>query len=82
MTQSTAVPHDTFRDASFVLQSVALSSPGVIAISVLGFVVTIFAFFLCYRHYHIQRKIESILTSDIIPITDTELKHLRAREEI
>eukprot|EP00796_Vickermania_ingenoplastis_P004084 gene4084-2932_t len=81
MTNKTTIPLDTFRDASFVFQSTALSSPGVIAISVLGFVITIFSFFLCYRHYHIQRKIEEILVSNTIPITDTELKHLRGLRE-
>lgn len=77
MDNSTTVPLDTFRDASFVFQSTALSSPGVIAMSIIGFVITVFAFFLCYRHYYIQRKIEEILAGNTIPITDTELKQLR-----
>lgn len=82
MTGSVAVPLDTFRDASFVLQNAAFSSPGAIAISVVGFVVTIFAFAMCYRHYHIQHKIKKILRSNAIPITETELQYLRGQREV
>lgn len=78
MDNTTVVPLDTFRDASFVFQSTALSSPGGIAISILGFVITFFAFFLCFRHYDMQRKIERTLSSNNIPITETELRKLRA----
>lgn len=78
MDNTTVVPLDTFRDASFVFQSTALSSPGGIAISILGFVITIFAFFLCFRHYDMQHKVERTLSSNNIPITETELKKLRS----
>lgn len=78
MDNSTIVPLDTFRDAAFVFQSTAFSSPEGIAISAIGFIFTVFAFFLCFRHYDIQHKIERNLSSNKIPVTDTELKELCA----
>lgn len=81
MDNSTVVPLDTFRDAVFVFQSTAFSSPEGIAISAIGFILTIFAFFLCFRHYDIQHKIDRTLASNKIPVTDTELKQLRALRE-
>lgn len=77
MTNSTDIPLDTFRDASFLFKNIALSSPGLIAISAVGFFFTFFVFFMCYRHYRIQRQIEIILSGNTIPITRAELKHLR-----
>ncbi|CAJ1022757.1 putative Receptor family ligand binding region containing protein [Leishmania utingensis] len=77
LTNSTVVPLDTFRDASFVLGSALSASPGTIVISVLGFILTISIFYFCYRHYRIQRRIEQALESNQFPVTDEELRRLR-----
>lgn len=78
MTNSTTVPLDTFRDISFVLGTTVSASPGTIVLSVLGFVGTIGVFFFCYRHYRMQKLVEITLEGSDVPITDDELRRLRA----
>ncbi|CAG9572751.1 putative extracellular receptor [Leishmania major strain Friedlin] len=77
LTNSTAVPLDTFRDASFVLSTAFSASPGAIVISVLGFILTIAVFYFCYRHYRMQKLIEQALEANQFPVTDEELRSLR-----
>ncbi|CBZ25737.1 putative extracellular receptor [Leishmania mexicana MHOM/GT/2001/U1103] len=77
LTNSTAVPLDTFRDASFVLSTAFSASPGAIVISILGFIFTIAVFSFCYRHYRMQKLIEQALEANQFPVTDEELRCLR-----
>ncbi|KPI90084.1 putative extracellular receptor [Leptomonas seymouri] len=81
LTNSTEAPLDTFRDSSFVLSSAFSASPGTIVISALGFVITIAVFYLFYRHYRLQKLIEQALESNLLPITDEELRRLRGIKE-
>ncbi|GET87951.1 extracellular receptor, putative [Leishmania tarentolae] len=77
LTNSTDVPLDTFRDASFVLGTAFSASPGVIVTSILGFLLTIAVFYFCYRHYRVQKIMEQALEANQFPVTDEELRRLR-----
>ncbi|KAG5507037.1 hypothetical protein JKF63_05783 [Porcisia hertigi] len=77
LTNSTSTPLDTFRDATFVLESALLVSPGTIVVSILGFILTIAVFYFCYRHYRMQKLIEQALEANQFPVTDEELRRLR-----
>jgi ABC-type branched-subunit amino acid transport system substrate-binding protein len=60
---TTNIPKASTRSFSFIASKTAKSNPGVIAVSVLGFIITIAVFVFCCRYAQLQKKVAGLGTA-------------------